>query len=57
MIIYGLSSAKTKHVVKLEDGEPSEKYWLIMMRAWLRSLQEQLDNAVEQGLVGIVFCN
>ncbi|VDD89840.1 unnamed protein product [Enterobius vermicularis] len=35
----------SKYVVKVED-EPSEKYWLALMRSWLKELQIKLDAAI-----------
>ncbi|CAD5209040.1 unnamed protein product [Bursaphelenchus okinawaensis] len=43
--------AKSQYVVKLENGEPSERYWLGMFRQWLRGLQQKLDEAREQGIL------
>lgn len=38
-------------VVKNSEEEPSEKYWLSLLRIWLRTLQQKLDQAVADGLV------
>lgn len=51
---YRLSIAQSKFIVKVENGEPSEKYWLGLMRSWLSRLQLKLDNAVAQGKFDLV---
>ncbi|KAL3080175.1 hypothetical protein niasHS_013847 [Heterodera schachtii] len=38
-------------VVKLPDGEPSERYWLQLFRDWLRGMQQRLDVAKQDGLL------
>lgn len=43
--------AKSRFVVKINENEPSEKYWLSLLRIWLRILQHKLDRAVADGLV------
>ncbi|CAK5081698.1 unnamed protein product [Meloidogyne enterolobii] len=35
----------SRFVVKLADGEPSERYWLQLFRDWLIGMQQRLDNA------------
>lgn len=41
--------------MKVDGGEPSEKYWLSLMRAWLRSLQTELDQAIAMGQVSCIY--
>lgn len=41
----------SKFVIKLQNGEPSERYWLSLFREWLRDLQEKLDDAERKGLL------
>jgi hypothetical protein len=38
-------------VIKLPDGEPSERYWLQLFRDWLRGMQQRLDDAQRRGLL------
>jgi patched 1 protein len=42
---------RSRFVVKLENGEPSERYWLGMFRDWLKGLQEKLDDAERRGIL------
>lgn len=46
-----LSSARSRFVVKLENGEPSERYWLGLFREWLIGLQAKLDDAKAAGIL------
>ncbi|VDN02911.1 unnamed protein product [Thelazia callipaeda] len=48
---YRSSIGRSPFVVKNSDNEPSEKYWLSLLRIWLRTLQHKLDQAVDSGLV------
>uniref|UniRef100_F1KQC5 Protein patched 1 n=1 Tax=Ascaris suum TaxID=6253 RepID=F1KQC5_ASCSU len=48
---YRRSIGRSHFVVKVDGGEPSEKYWLSLMRAWLRSLQTELDQAIAMGQI------
>lgn len=41
---YRKAIAASKFVIKTKSGEPSEKYWLGMMRDWLSSLQKAYDH-------------
>uniref|UniRef100_A0A183CJZ1 SSD domain-containing protein n=1 Tax=Globodera pallida TaxID=36090 RepID=A0A183CJZ1_GLOPA len=41
----------SRFVVKLPDGEPSERYWLQLFRDWLRGMQDRLDAAKRDGLL------
>lgn len=38
-------------MVKLRNGEPSERYWLGMFTDWLKSLQYKLDIAEREGIL------
>uniref|UniRef100_A0AC35U3X0 SSD domain-containing protein n=1 Tax=Rhabditophanes sp. KR3021 TaxID=114890 RepID=A0AC35U3X0_9BILA len=42
--------AKSNFVIK-QDGLPSEPYWMMMMRNWLKALQIDLNTAVAKGLI------
>jgi len=42
---------ESRFVVKLENGEPSERYWLGLFQEWLQGLQIKLDEAEKQGLL------
>ncbi|KAE9554217.1 hypothetical protein FO519_002581 [Halicephalobus sp. NKZ332] len=42
--------AKSDFVIKI-DGKPSEHYWLSLMQIWLRSLQVELDKALDSGII------
>ena len=33
------------------DGEPSEEYWLSLLKKWLDSLQSSYDLALEKGII------
>ncbi|KHN71454.1 Protein patched -like protein 1 [Toxocara canis] len=44
---------RSRFVVKVDGGEPSEKYWLSLMRTWLRSLQTELDRAIAAGQINV----
>lgn len=46
---YRMSVGRSKYVIKDSKNEPSEKYWLQMMRDWLLSIQVAYDKAVEDG--------
>ncbi|KJH48046.1 patched family protein [Dictyocaulus viviparus] len=46
---YRNAIASSKFVIKTKLGEPSEKYWLGMMRDWLASLQKAYDHEMELG--------
>ncbi|WKX98089.1 hypothetical protein Q1695_013633 [Nippostrongylus brasiliensis] len=46
---YRNAIAQSKFVIKRKSGEPSEKYWLGMMRDWLTSIQEAYDVEMAQG--------
>ncbi|OZC11766.1 hypothetical protein X798_00946 [Onchocerca flexuosa] len=48
---YRLSIGNSHFVVKNSEEEPSEKYWLSLLRIWLRTLQQKLDQAVADGLI------
>lgn len=37
--------------MKLDNGEPSERYWMGMFREWLRGLQSKLDKAQAEGVL------
>ncbi|VDK43168.1 unnamed protein product [Anisakis simplex] len=50
---YRRSIGRSRFVVKIDGGEPSEKYWLSLMRAWLRSLQAELDRAIDARHVNV----
>lgn len=43
-------SAKLGFVIKVE-GRPSEPYWMLLMRTWLNSIQQDLDKALAGGLI------
>ncbi|VDM61959.1 unnamed protein product [Angiostrongylus costaricensis] len=45
----GIFLASSKFVIKTKFGEPSEKYWLGMMRDWLASLQKAYDHEMALG--------
>uniref|UniRef100_A0A0N5AWE3 SSD domain-containing protein n=1 Tax=Syphacia muris TaxID=451379 RepID=A0A0N5AWE3_9BILA len=44
---YRNQIAKSKYVVKV-NGEASEKYWLSLLRTWLKELQATFEQAIEQ---------
>ncbi|CAJ0604808.1 unnamed protein product [Cylicocyclus nassatus] len=46
---YRNAIGSSKFVIKSNSGEPSEKYWLGMMRDWLASLQNAYDNEMALG--------
>ncbi|CAG9535046.1 unnamed protein product [Cercopithifilaria johnstoni] len=48
---YRLSIGSSSFVMKNSENEPSEKYWLSLLRIWLRSLQQKLDQAIADGLI------
>ncbi|EFO22028.1 hypothetical protein LOAG_06459 [Loa loa] len=48
---YRLSIGSSPFVVKNSENEPSEKYWLSVLRVWLRNLQQKLDQAIADGLI------
>lgn len=48
---YRLSIARSRFVVKVNGGEPSEEYWLGLMRVWLLRLQSTLDAAIASGKI------
>ncbi|KAK0395329.1 hypothetical protein QR680_001233 [Steinernema hermaphroditum] len=50
---YRQSIAKSRFVIKV-DGKPSEHYWLSLMRLWLTSLQNHLDEALAKGQISNV---
>lgn len=43
--------AKSRFIIKLDNGEPSERYWLGLFREWLIGLQEKLDKAKTDGIL------
>ncbi|CAJ0951468.1 unnamed protein product, partial [Mesorhabditis belari] len=46
---YRRAIGASEYVIRNAAGEPSEKYWLQMMRDWLLSIQMALDKAVADG--------
>ncbi|PIO66341.1 patched family protein [Teladorsagia circumcincta] len=46
---YRRAIASSKFVIKTKSGEPSEKYWLGMMRDWLASIQKAYDDEMARG--------
>ncbi|KAM3719701.1 Protein patched [Dirofilaria immitis] len=50
---YRLSIGNSPFIVKNSEGEPSEKYWLSLLRIWLRTLQQKLDQAIADGLIDL----
>ncbi|ETN74205.1 patched family protein [Necator americanus] len=46
---YRTAIASSKFVIKTKSGEPSEKYWLGMMRDWLASIQKAYDDEMALG--------
>ncbi|KAL6736791.1 hypothetical protein Aduo_007103 [Ancylostoma duodenale] len=46
---YRNAIASSKFVIKTKSGEPSEKYWLGMMRDWLASIQKAYDDEMAKG--------
>ncbi|CAD5215815.1 unnamed protein product [Bursaphelenchus xylophilus] len=48
--------AKSGFIIKV-DGHPSEPYWMMMMRVWLRSVQKELDRGVSEKLIDPVTGN
>uniref|UniRef100_A0A7I4Y6A8 SSD domain-containing protein n=1 Tax=Haemonchus contortus TaxID=6289 RepID=A0A7I4Y6A8_HAECO len=46
---YRRAIASSKFVIKTKSGEPSEKYWLGMMRDWLASIQKAYDDELALG--------
>jgi patched 1 protein len=44
-------TGRSKYVVKLKNGEPSERYWLQLFRDWLQGLQDKLDEAERLGIL------
>ncbi|KAI6242632.1 Protein patched-like protein 1 [Aphelenchoides fujianensis] len=43
--------ARSKFIIKLDNGEPSERYWLGLFREWLQGLQSKLDAAKAAGIL------
>jgi hypothetical protein len=43
-------SGQSKFVVKV-NGQPSEKYWMGMMKSWLNSVQLHYDRAMSAGKI------
>ncbi|VBB29733.1 unnamed protein product [Acanthocheilonema viteae] len=50
---YRSSIGSSPFVVKNNEKEPSEKYWLSLLRIWLRNLQQKLDQAIADGLIDL----
>ncbi|VIO93378.1 Patched protein homolog 1, putative [Brugia malayi] len=48
---YRLTIGSSPFVVKNSEKEPSERYWLSMLRIWLQNLQQKLDQAIADGLI------
>lgn len=46
---YRQSIGSSKYVIKNKNEEPSEKYWLGLMRDWLISIQRGFDEEVAKG--------
>ncbi|CAL2032757.1 unnamed protein product [Caenorhabditis brenneri] len=46
---YRQSIGSSKYVIKNKNEEPSEKYWLGLMRDWLISVQRGFDEEVAKG--------
>lgn len=42
---------RSRFIVKLENGEPSERYWLGMFTEWLQGMQNRLDQAQRDGIL------
>uniref|UniRef100_A0AC34F965 SSD domain-containing protein n=1 Tax=Panagrolaimus sp. ES5 TaxID=591445 RepID=A0AC34F965_9BILA len=42
---------ESKFIVKLETGEPSERYWLGLFQDWLQGLQLKLNEAQKHGML------
>ncbi|KAF8362231.1 hypothetical protein PRIPAC_89154 [Pristionchus pacificus] len=43
----------SKYVIKNARGQPSEAYWLGMMRDWLMIIQNQTDQAIAKGQIDV----
>ncbi|KAI6228220.1 Protein patched-like protein 1 [Aphelenchoides besseyi] len=43
--------ARSHFIIKLDNGEPSERYWLGLFREWLQGLQAKLDVAQAAGIL------
>ncbi|VDK82911.1 unnamed protein product [Litomosoides sigmodontis] len=48
---YRFAIGNSPFVMKNSEKEPSEKYWLSLLRNWLSSLQQKLDQAIADGLI------
>lgn len=51
MMLMPNVAARSRFIVKLDNGEPSERYWLGLFREWLKGLQAKLDAAKEAGIL------
>ncbi|CAP23390.2 Protein CBG03294 [Caenorhabditis briggsae] len=51
---YRQSIGSSKFVIKNKNEEPSEKYWLGLMRDWLISIQRGFDEEVAKGSFDLV---
>ncbi|GMS82271.1 hypothetical protein PENTCL1PPCAC_4446, partial [Pristionchus entomophagus] len=50
---YRSSIGASKYVIKNARGQPSEAYWLGMMRDWLLSIQNETDQAIARGQIDV----
>ncbi|KAI1727569.1 patched family domain-containing protein [Ditylenchus destructor] len=52
-LIRGLREeiGRSRFVIKLQNGEPSERYWLTMFTEWLQGMQNKLDQAQRDGIL------
>ncbi|KAF8354952.1 hypothetical protein PRIPAC_96575, partial [Pristionchus pacificus] len=50
---YPMFAVHPKYVIKNARGEPSEAYWLGMMRDWLMSIQNQTDQVIARGQIDV----
>ncbi|KAF8360665.1 ptc-1, partial [Pristionchus pacificus] len=50
---YRNTIGASQYVIKNARGQPSEAYWLGMMRDWLMSIQNQTDQAIARGQIDV----
>ncbi|GMR34260.1 hypothetical protein PMAYCL1PPCAC_04455 [Pristionchus mayeri] len=50
---YRNTIGASKYVIKNAKGQPSEAYWLGMMRDWLMSIQNETDQAIATGQIDV----
>ncbi|CAJ0585861.1 unnamed protein product, partial [Mesorhabditis spiculigera] len=52
--MFAVLKGASEYVIKSKSGEPSEKYWLQMMRDWLISIQTAYEQALVDGKFDLV---